>query len=211
MNILRILLGLAAVRITVNLGWRLASRKWSLPCPTGLAWVLEHPAFQGILGTTKTLDRIGLRAGQRIVEIGPGSGRLLIPAARRVLPGGEVLGIDIQRGMVERLVQRAQQNGITNLTAIHGDATQPHVPAGSCDVVMLCEVLGEIPDRAAVLAQCFQALKSGGTLSVTEWLGDPHYQFRSTLKRLARQAGFRLRSIQGGCWLYTATFVKSQA
>src|SRR4029078_13627703 len=69
MNILRILLGLARGEITVNLGWRLASRKWSLPCPTGLAWVLEHPAFQGILGTTKTLDRIGLRAGQRIVEI----------------------------------------------------------------------------------------------------------------------------------------------
>ena len=76
---------------------------------------------------------------------------------------------------------------------------------------MLCEVLGEMPDRAAVLAQCFRALKPGGVLSVTELLGDPHYQFRSTLKRLAANAGFRLQSIQGGLWLYTANFVKPGA
>jgi hypothetical protein len=51
-------------------------------------------------------------------------------------------------------------------------------------------------------------LRPGGVLSVTEWLVDPHYQFPSTLKRLARQAGFQLQSIQGGWWLYTANFIK---
>ena len=148
------------------------------------------------------------RPGQRVLEIGPGPGRLLIPAARRVLPGGEAIGIDIQKGMLDRLNRRARQKGITNLSTIHGDATQAHVPAESCDVVMLCEVLGEIPDRAAVLAQCFRALKRDGVLSITEQFGDPHYQFLPTLKRLAGQAGFQLQAIQGGWWLYTANFVK---
>jgi ubiquinone/menaquinone biosynthesis C-methylase UbiE len=207
-TIVWIVLALMAVRITVNLGWRLASRRWSLPCPTAFAWVLEKRGLQGILGTAKTLDRIGVRPGQRVLEIGPGPGRLLIPVAERVLPGGEVIGIDMQQGMLDRLAQRAREKGLTNVTTIRGDATQPHVPAASCDVVMLCEVLGEIPDRAGALAQCFRALKPGGLLSVTELLGDPHYQFRSTLKRLAGQAGFRLQSIQGGWWLYTASFIK---
>ena len=205
---IRIFLALVALRIVVNLGWRLASRRWSLPCPTCMAWALEHPGLQGILGTATTLDRIGIRPGQRILEIGPGSGRLLIPAAGRVLPGGEVIGIDIQKGMLDRLTRRARQKGIANLTTIHGDATQPHVSAESCDVVMLCEVLGEIPDRAAVLAQCFRALKPGGVLSVTELLFDPHYQFRTKLKRLAGHAGFQLQSIKWGWWLYTANFIK---
>ena len=208
MTIAWILLALLTLRIAVTLSWRLASRRWSLPCPTRLAWLLDNPRFQGILGTTKTLDRIGLRPGQRILEIGPGPGRLLIPAAERVGPGGEVIGIDIQKGMVDRLRRRAREKGITNLTAITGDATRPHVPAGSCDLVMLCEVLGEIPDRAAVFAQCSRALKPGGVLSVTEWLPDPHYQFPSTLQHLAGQAGFQLQSIQGGWWLYTANFMK---
>jgi ubiquinone/menaquinone biosynthesis C-methylase UbiE len=207
-TIVWIFLALVALRITVNLGWRLASRRWSLPCPTGLAWVLEQRGLQGILGTAKTLDRIGVRPGQRVLEIGPGPGRLLIPVAERVLPGGEVIGIDMQQGMLDRLARRAREKGLTNVTTIRGDATQPHVPAASCDVVMLCEVLGEIPDRAGALAQCFRALKPGGLLSVTELLGDPHYQFRSTLRRLAGQAGFRLQSIQGGWWLYTASFIK---
>ena len=108
----------------------------------------------------------------------------------------------------KQLAALARKQGITNLTTIHGDATQPHVPADSCDVVILCEVLGEIPDRAAALAQSFRALKAGGVLSVTELFGDPHYQFRSTLKRLAGHAGFRLQSIEGGWRLYTANFIK---
>jgi ubiquinone/menaquinone biosynthesis C-methylase UbiE len=207
-TIVRILLTLLTLRVAVNLGWRLASRRWPLPCPTSLAWLLDNPGLQGVLGTATTLDRIGLRPGQRILEIGPGPGRLLIPAAGRVLPDGEVIGIDIQKGMLDRLNRRARQEGITNLSTIRGDATQPHVPPESCDVVMLCEVLGEIPDRAAVLAQCFRALKRGGVLSVTELLPDPHYQFRPTLKRLAGEAGFQLQAIQGGWWLYTANFIK---
>ena len=68
--------------------------------------------------------------------------------------------------------------------------------------------LGEIPDRARVLAQCFRALKPGGMLSITEAVTDPHYQSRSTVQRLAEAAGFCLQSIQGGWWLYTANFVK---
>jgi ubiquinone/menaquinone biosynthesis C-methylase UbiE len=84
------------------------------------------------------------------------------------------------------------------LTIILGDATHPHVPEASFDIVFLCTVRGEIPDRAAALKECWRALKPGGILSVTESLGDPHYQARSTVKRLAEAAGFQLRSIQGG-------------
>ena len=46
-------------------------------------------------------DRLLTR--EKVLEIGPGLGRLLIPAARRVMPGGEVVGIDIQPKMIERL------------------------------------------------------------------------------------------------------------
>jgi len=62
-----------------------------------------------------------------------------------------------------------------------------------------------------VLAQCFRALRPGGVLSITEMFPDPHYQSRSTVTRLAELAGFRLQSIQGGWWLFTANFVKPGA
>jgi ubiquinone/menaquinone biosynthesis C-methylase UbiE len=161
-----------------------------------------------LAGTQTTLDRIGLQPGQRVLEIGPGPGRLLIPAARRVLPGGEVVGLDIQPGMLERLKMRAVQAGVSNLTAILGDAIQPHVQPESFDVVYLCTVLGEIPDREAALRQCQVALKPNGVLSITEIFPDPHYQSRATVQRLAEVASFRLREMHGPWYFFTANFVK---
>jgi SAM-dependent methyltransferase len=203
-----IVVGVVMAVLLFALGWRWASRVWSLPCPTLLAWSLETPLSDRIAGTAKTLQRMGLQPGHKVLEIGPGPGRLLIPAARLVLPGGEVVGIDIQPGMIKRLQQRANRAGVTNLKAICGDASQAMVPDASFDTAILAMALGEIPDRAGLLAQCFRALKPGGTLSITEALTDPHYQSRSTVQRLAEGAGFRLQSIQGGWWLYTANFAK---
>ena len=154
---------------------------------------------------------MALKPGQRILEIGPGSGRLLIPAAERIQPDGKAVGIDIQPGMIDRLSQRAIEQGVTNLVAIVGDATHSHVEEASFDLVFLVTTLGEIPNRAAVLAESYRALKGGGILSVTEIFGDPHYQSRSTVRRLAVDAGFRLESIDGHWWFYTATFVKPEA
>lgn len=189
-------------------GWRWASRVWSLPCPSLVGWALESSFYERITGTAKTLDRIGLKPGQRVLEIGPGPGRLLIPAAKRVLPGGEVVGVDIQPGMIDRLKERAKNLNVTNLTAILGDATHPIMPELSFDIAFLVTTLGEIPDRAAALAQCFRVLKSGGILSVSEMLPDPHYQSKATVKRLAEAAGFQLQSVEGGMWLFTANFTK---
>jgi ubiquinone/menaquinone biosynthesis C-methylase UbiE len=192
-----------------TLGWRWASRKWSLPCPSLLAWSLDNSVVQRSSMTLRTLDRIGFHAGEKVLEIGPGPGRLLIPAAQRVTPGGEAVGIDIQPKMVERLRRNVAKAGLANLTVIQGDATQPHVPEATFDLAFLCTVLGEIPDRSAALTHCYRALKPGGRLSVTEYVLDPHYQRRSTVQRLAEGVGFRFVSIEGGWRYYTASFVKA--
>jgi SAM-dependent methyltransferase len=203
-----ILLGLAIAWLLLHLGWRWASRIWQLHCPAFLAWSFENPLLQKLGRTETTLGRLGLQPGMKVVEIGPGPGRLLIPAAQRVLPGGEAFGIEIQPAMLERLKANAVRASVGNLTLVLGDATQPHLPEGSVDLVYLCLVLGEIPDRQAALAQCFCMLRPGGILSITERFGDPHYQARSVVRRLGQEAGFRLQSIEGGWWFFTATFVK---
>ena len=192
----------------VNLLWRWASRRRSLPCPTCFAWFLESRFMDRWLGTATTLERIGLKPGQRVLEIGPGPGRLLVPAAQRVLPEGEVVGVDIQPGMIRRLKSRAERAGVANLTAILGDATEAHVPPNQFDVAFLCTTLGEIPDRVTALRQCGAALKSDGVLSISEIFPDPHFQPRSTVVRLADEAGFVLKEVLGSWYFFTANFVK---
>lgn len=205
-----IILGIALVGlIAISLWWRGESRRRSMPCPTWMSGLVEGPLMDRVLGTKTTLDRIGLRSGQRVLEVGPGPGRLLIPAAQRVLPGGEVVGLDIQPGMIERLKARAAQAGVSNLTPILGDATQSHFPPESFDVIYFCTVLGEIPDREAALQQCYAVLKPGGLLSITEIFPDPHYQSRATVQRLAESAGFRQQVLQGPWYFLTANFAKA--
>jgi len=163
-----------------------------------------------LIGTQTTLDRIGLRPGQRVLEVGPGLGRLLSPVTRRVLPGGDVVGLDIQPGMIERLKVRTAQAGVSNLTTVLGDATHLYFPPDSFDMVYLCTLLGEIPSRKAALQECHRVLKPGGILSITEIFPDPHYQSRAVVRRLAEAAGFRLRAMHGHWYFFTANFVKDE-
>ncbi|MBX6772985.1 MAG: class I SAM-dependent methyltransferase [Chloroflexi bacterium] len=176
------------------------------PCPPWLAWWLESPLADRLAGTTATLDQIGLRPGQQVLEIGPGPGRLLIPASRRVLPGGTVTGLELQPAMAARLRRRAERAGATNLSVVQGDAAAPPFPPASFDVIVLCTVLGEITDRTAALAHCRNLLRPGGVLSITELRPDPHYLPLATVRDLAESAGFRLVRLHQTLGRYTAIF-----
>ena len=208
MTIIGILAGVLLVWLTVHLVWRWMSRHYSLPCPTLFASALNTTLMHWLLRTNTTLERIAFRPGQRVLEIGPGPGRLLVPAAQRILPGGEAVGVDIQPGMIERLNKSKAAEQLDNLTGIVGDATQSIVGPESFDLVYLCRTLGEIPNREAVLGRCHEALKPGGRLSNTEIFPDPHYQSRATLLRLANKAGFAWQKTEGNVLFYTMTFIK---
>ncbi len=209
MNLFTILVGAAvllAVYAGINFGWRYASRKFLFPCPSWLSWSLEGGFVDWWAATSRTLDRIGLKAGDRVLEVGPGPGRLLIPAAARVLPGGEVVGLDVQQGMVERLKVRA--TNVLNLSVRLGNAQEMPFAAGSFDVVYLAMVLGEIPQREPALTECFRVLRSGGRLSITEMAADPHFQSRATVTRLVTAAGFTQPEFIGRRFSFTANCTK---
>jgi ubiquinone/menaquinone biosynthesis C-methylase UbiE len=203
---------LIAAFLTLHFGWRYASRRWTLPCPTLLSFAVDGPLTDKVAGTSATLDRMALAPGMTVVEIGPGPGRLLIPAARRVSPGGKAIGVELQQGMLDKLRRKLATDGGKNdpgnIELICADATRRVLPEGGADVVFLCTVLGEIPDRAAAMANCFAALRPGGLLSITENLLDPHFQSRAKVRELAAAAGFEPLAVTGNWRMYTANFRK---
>jgi SAM-dependent methyltransferase len=198
-----------AIFITVSLWWRWASRTRQLPCPSWLAWWLTTPLTDLLAATTATLEHIGLQPGERGLDVGSGPGRLAIPAARRVGSSGEIVALDIQPEMLARLKENAARAGVTNITAQLGDiTTEQHLPKESFDRAWLVTVLGEIPDRRAALENIYRLLKPGGLLSITEILGDPHYQKRDTVLRLAQTAGFEPTQFWRTGLVFTQNFVK---
>lgn len=191
-------------------GWLLWRRqKANLPCPASLSFLLENPFMNRVAGAEALLDRAGVVAGMRLLDAGCGPGRITLPAARRVGPTGEVVALDIQETMLQRVRQKLDAQGASNVRLLHAALGDGQTEAKAFDRAFLVTVLGEIPDKAAALREIYTALKPGGLLSVTEVLPDPDFQTPDAVRWLADEAGFVEDRLLGGFPAFTMNLVKA--
>ena len=193
-----ILLAVIASCVLLFFAWRFASRCRALPCPSWLRWLVELDSpFVRSNRASVIVEHLDLQPGMRVLDVGCGPGRLTIPMADKVGPGGNVVAIDIQPRMLRRAKEKAQHAGLSNISFHEVKVGDGKLNFGQFDRAVLVNVLGEIPDREAALKEVFSALKAGGVLSVTEIIVDPHFQGRPTVLRLATSAGFREKKFLG--------------
>jgi ubiquinone/menaquinone biosynthesis C-methylase UbiE len=202
-----ILLGSAAALVLLwllplKLVSRLAARLGhAMPCPAALAGLLDHPLRRAEVD--RVLDRVGIRAGEVVLELGPGAGTFTCGAAQRAGPEGHLHAVDIQPAMIARVEQRVRAAGLDNVSCHVGSAYALPLAHHSVDRAFLVTVLPEIPDRLRALAELRRVLKPGGVLSITEEFYDPDYLFEGETVRLLTSAGYRLLERHGNWWRYT--------
>ena len=198
-----------AALMLVAIAWRYASRHESHPCPVWLRWLVEiDNPFTKTNRAAFIVETLKLSDGMKALDAGCGPGRLTVPLARGVGPTGRVVALDIQPGMLARAKSRTEAAGYTNVDFIATGLGDGKLPANHFDRGVLVTVLGEIPDRAAALAELFAALKPGGILAIVEVLFDPHFQPRRTVTDLAVAAGLRERAFFGHRGAYVILFEK---
>lgn len=170
-------------------------RKNPSACPYGQRFWVEapHPII--------TRDRLRLvlapQAGERVLEIGPGTGYYTLDMAEWVGPGGRVEIFDLQQEFLDHVMRRAAERGLDNVAPAQGDATALPYEDDSVDAVALTAVLGEIPDTLAALREIRRVLKPGGRLVVGELIGDPHFTTQTSLKRQAAEASLAWEAHSG--------------
>ena len=128
-----------------------------------------------------------LRPGQRVLDVCSGSGEPALSAARRVLPGGEVIGIDIAEKMLEVAQQLAVERGVSNVKFRPMDAELLDFPAGHFDAAIFQFGLMFLPDPGACLTRLRHVLKPGAPLSVSCWADAKLNPWVTIPGRLVRQ------------------------
>jgi SAM-dependent methyltransferase len=176
------------------------------PCPYALAWLVNNPVRRRYMGPV--LDHVGIRPGERVLELGPGPGAFTIEAARRAEPDGSLVAVDIQPEMIGAVEDRVAEAGVDNVETHVASAYELPLEDESVDRAFLVTVLPEIPDRGRALAELRRVLRPGGTLSVTEEFLDPDYPLARTTIRWAEVAGFELTERRGNWFVYTLNFQK---
>jgi ubiquinone/menaquinone biosynthesis C-methylase UbiE len=188
------------------LGAALWWRKNPSACPYGQRFWIEVP--HPIITRTRLREVLDPSPGERVLEIGPGTGYYTLDLAQWVEPDGMVEVFDIQQEMLDHTMRRAGQRGLANVSATRGDATGLPYEDDSFDAALLVAVLGEIPEGDAALRELRRVLKPGGRLVVGELFGDPHFTTFGSLRHRAEEASLFLDA-RSGNWLgYFARFLK---
>jgi len=115
------------------------------------------------------IDTLAIAPGERVLEIGYGTGHCLAQLAKAVGPGGRVFGIDLSEGMRKRARDRLEKEHLLDRVELScADATHLTHPDGSMDAVFMSFTLElfDTPEIPLVLAECGRVLRPGGRIGV---------------------------------------------
>lgn len=132
--------------------------------------------YDAIAGSTEKkyrdwgLQKLSAQPGERILEIGFGTGHCLVSLAQAVGPAGDVIGLDISDGMLAIARERLRNAKLDDRVELHlGDAANlDFIEAGSLDGVFMSFTLElfDNPEIPHVLGECHRILKPGGRIAV---------------------------------------------
>src|SRR5690349_24938241 len=158
-------------------------------CPYGQRFWIEAP--HPFITRPRLREILGPEPGERILEVGPGTGYYALPVASWLAPDGSLAIFDLQQEMLDHTLRRAAEHGIANINPGRADARDLPYADDTFDAAYLVAVLGEIPDQVKALAELARVVKPDGRVVVGELMGDPHVVTLGKLTERAQQAGLR--------------------
>jgi len=117
----------------------------------------------------RTIGRLPLQPGQRVLDVCCGSGASAIPAARAVGPTGSVLAVDLADALLERGRAKARSHGLSNIDFRCVDFESLDPLPERFDAIVCVFGIFFVPDMSAAVRRFWQWLAPGGTLAITTW------------------------------------------
>lgn len=131
--------------------------------------LLEAPDRDRWQHPDAVMDALSIAEASVVADIGAGSGWFTIRLARRVGPNGIVYAQDVQPEMLAAIRRRVDAEGLRNVRTILGTPSDPQLPPGSIDAVLLVDAYHEIADRVTFLRNLAKGLRPGGRIGVIDF------------------------------------------
>lgn len=143
---------------------------------------------------------LGLAPGDRVADVGSGTGLFLAPFAGKVGADGRVYAVDISPRLVEFLERRVRDEGLSNVAVVLSEAGSTRLAPGSVGHAFVCDTYHHFVEYEAMLASLHEALRPGGQLVVVDfdripgtsrqWLLDHVRAGKETVREEIEAAGF---------------------
>ena len=113
------------------------------------------------------LDRVPMKSGITILDVGSGTGFLTLELAQRCGPESKVIAVDPWKSGMSRLRHKLDELGVTNVELLEQDAAAMHLPHESIDLIVSNLGINNFEDVDEVLRSCFRAAKPAAKLLLT--------------------------------------------
>ena len=134
----------------------------------GAGW-LERSEREEEENPDKAIRALDLQSGMTVADVGAGSGYFTLRMAKLVGPGGKVYASDIQQQMLDLLKARLGSEKISNVELVRGTLTDPKLPPGKMDLILMVDVYHEFSEPQAMLRKMKEALAPDGRLVLIEY------------------------------------------
>jgi len=111
--------------------------------------------------------RLALKPGDRVLEIGCGTGRNFPYLREAVGPGGQIYGVDLSAGMLAKAQELCEQQRWTNVEVVQDDAAE-YVAPEPLDGVLFGLSYNTMPHHLTVLRHALQQLRPGGRIVIMD-------------------------------------------
>jgi len=134
---------------------------------------LEDPKRAEWQKPEEVVAKLGLKPGDKVADLGAGSGYFTLLLAKAVGPQGKVYAIDILPEMLDYIRERAQDEEVKNIQLVLAQPHDPKLPPASVDMIFICDTLHHISDRFTYYPLLVQALRRGGRLVNVDFYKKP--------------------------------------